>query len=111
MKRDEFGYNLNSLDYQSKGRRKESSGQGIGKRFYTSLDMAIIKRDIAHRNSEIKRGLVERKGNEHISVCGCGSEGCFIHSGYDSVPMEQMARWEKDQAERRRKSRKWSEWK
>jgi len=63
-------------------RRKESKDL---KRFYTSLDMAIIKKDAANRNGQIKRGEIIRKGNEDISVCGCGSEGCFIHFTYDNV--------------------------
>ena len=38
---------------ESKVRRKESKND---KRFYTSRDMAIIKKDIALRNSQFKRG-------------------------------------------------------
>ena len=53
-----------------------------GRRFYTSLDMAIIKHDAAKQNAQEKRGeLPEPRTNTHkISVCGCGREGCFIHS-------------------------------
>lgn len=58
------------------------------KRFYTARDMAIIKKDAAIRNSRIKRGEIKRNGNEYIAECGCGGEGCFIHSGYDSKPRE-----------------------
>jgi hypothetical protein len=83
----------------------------MGKRFYTLLDMAIVKKDLASKNGKIKRGEVHRKGNEQICVCGCGMEGCFLLTGNDSVPMDVMDRWEKDQSERRRKSKKWSEWK
>ena len=91
MKRVKIGdyfYNPKNLDWLG-SRRKESSGVGMGKRFYTALDMAIIKRDAAHRNGQIKRGEVQRHGNEYISVCGCGSEGCFVHCGYDNVPKER----------------------
>lgn len=107
MKRVKIGdyfYNPKNLDWLG-SRRKESSGVGMGKRFYTALDMAIIKRDAAHRNGQIKRGEVKRYGNEYISVCGCGSEGCFIHGGYDNVPKEQHDKWVKEQAERRKKPR------
>ncbi len=45
------------------------------KRFYSQLDMAIIKKDMATRNSESKRGVISKKGTEYISVCGCGHEG------------------------------------
>lgn len=75
----------------------------MGKRFYTSLDMAIIKMDIAKRNSQIKRGEVKRFGNEYISVCGCGGEGCFIHSGHDNIPQDKMNEWEKKHASERNK--------
>lgn len=54
-----------------------------GERFYTQRDMAIIKHDAAIRNAEIKRGDVSPNGNNHmIKVCGCGVEGCFIHTSY-----------------------------
>lgn len=59
-------------------------------RFYSRLDMAIIKKDIASRNSKHKRGEIVKKGNEYISVCGCGCEGCFIHSGFDSITQEEF---------------------
>lgn len=62
-------------------RRREGRG---GKRFYTALDMAIIKHDEAVLNSKEKRGEIPpRKGYRYISVCGCGAEGCFIHSSTD----------------------------
>ena len=92
--------NAKSLEWNKS--RKESSS---GKRFYTSRDMAIIKMDQAKRNAEIKRGVVKGYGNEYISVCGCGVEGCFIHSGYDSVPQEQMNEWEKQRFLDRNKKR------
>lgn len=76
----------NWIEYKT-GRRNESL---IGKRFYTRLDMAIIKKDQASRNGQIKRGEVKRYGNEYISVCGCGTEGCFIHSGYESTIKPQL---------------------
>lgn len=51
-----------------------------GNRFYTGHDMAIVKHDIEVRNSQIKRGeVVPKSENHYISVCGCGATGCFIH--------------------------------
>lgn len=95
MKRIKIGedcyINPKSLEWKA-GRRKESKSL---KRFYTALDMAIIKMDIAKRNARIKRGETKRYGNEYISVCGCGTEGCFIHSGFESVSQEKMNEWEK----------------
>ena len=69
-----------SLDYKAK-RRKESKNL---RRFYTSLDMAIIKKDMAIRNSRIKRGEIEDHPNNIICVCGCGHEGCFLHVGFEN---------------------------
>lgn len=71
----------NNLEYNA--RRKKSSKKG--KRFYTSRDMAILKKDIAIRKSQIKRGQAEQFGTECIIECGCGREGCFIHSGYNKT--------------------------
>ena len=56
--------------------KKESNN---GKRFYSRLDMAIIKHDEAVRNSEVKRGELKITNNRYIYICGCGVEGCFIH--------------------------------
>jgi len=92
---EDFYINANSLEHKTKN-RKESSGNRIGKRFYTALDMAIIKMDQAKRNAKIKRGEAKRFGNEYICVCGCGTEGCFIHSGYESVSKEKMNEFEKE---------------
>ena len=60
-------------------RQKESKNN---KRLYTMVDMAIVKKDAAIRNSKIKRGELKRGSTEYIVVCGCGSEGCFIHGGH-----------------------------
>ena len=60
--------------------RREGRG---GKRFYTQLDMAIIKHDTAVQQARVNRGEIVPKAREYISVCGCGCEGCFIHSSYD----------------------------
>ncbi len=62
--------------YERVRRRDESKN---GKRFYTELDMAEIKRMESVANSEVKRGLRKNKPN-YYSVCGCGAEGCFIIS-------------------------------
>ena len=64
-------------------RRNESRHQG--KRFYTALDMAVIKHDAAVVNSQEKRGEIKRHANRYISVCGCGVEGCFIHGSTEKM--------------------------
>ena len=71
-----------NLERVRTSRRKESKSL---KRFYTALDMAIIKKDAAIRNAKIKRGVLKRHGTEYIAVCGCGAEGCFIHSGFGQI--------------------------
>lgn len=81
-----------NIEYKAK-RRNESKNFN---RFYTRLDMAIIKKDAANRNGQIKRGEVPNYGNNYISVCGCGMEGCFIHSGFNSIPQEEMNEWQKN---------------
>jgi len=70
-----------NIEYKAK-RRKDSGGMK-GNRFYTSLDMAIIKKDAANRNRKIKRGEIPVYGTNYISVCGCGMEGCFLHIGFN----------------------------
>lgn len=101
-KKIKFKANSNWIEYKG-SRRNESSGHMIGKRFYTQLEMAIIKKDQAERNRRIKSGETKRFGNEYISVCGCGAEGCFIHSGFDNIPQDKMNEWEKKHAEERNK--------
>ncbi len=66
--------------------RKESRW---GNRFYTALDMAIIKKDEATKNAQIKRGERKDKPNNYITVCGCGVEGCFIHGEHDNWPQKK----------------------
>lgn len=56
-----------------------------GKRFYTALDMAILKKDIATYNAKRKRGEVPNHPNAYISQCGCGNEGCFIHGTFETT--------------------------
>jgi len=71
-------------------RRRESRN---GNRFYTSRDMAIIKHDQMVQNAREKRGELVKTvygakgaedipltGNRFIAICGCGVEGCFIHT-------------------------------
>lgn len=48
------------------------------RRFFSSLDMAILKKDIAIKNSQIKRGKIKGSNETDIIPCGCGSVGCFI---------------------------------
>lgn len=59
--------------------RKHAGKYGQGRRFYTSVDMAIIKHDIAVQNSQVNRGEMKRTNTNAIIVCGCGHEGCFLH--------------------------------
>ena len=59
-------------------------------RFYTSVDMAIIKKDADIRKAKIKRGeIVPEGGNEYIAVCGCGMEGCFMHGDCKSEETQE----------------------
>lgn len=69
-------YNPNKLEQSGKKRPTSRSN----KRFFTSRDMAIIKHDDAKRNAQVKRGEIKRGLVDFIHVCGCGVEGCFIHS-------------------------------
>lgn len=60
-----------------------------GKRFYSQWDMAIIKLDDAIRRSQIKRGELKVKGENHYIVhCGCGATGCFVHGSFATTPKE-----------------------
>lgn len=72
---------------------RRNSSRRNDNRFYTSLDMAIIKKDAANRNGQIKRGEIPDYPNNYISVCGCGVEGCFIHGGFETVSKERMYEW------------------
>ena len=49
-----------------------------GKRFFTGLDMAMLKRQLQAWNAMVKRGDVEDGSTHHAYDCGCGSEGCFL---------------------------------
>ena len=64
---------------------RKSANNNNGRRRYTLLDMAIVKHDASVRQARINRGEVEIKAVEYISICGCGVEGCFIHSSYNPV--------------------------
>lgn len=69
---------------QQKAKRRQESRNG--NRFYTSVDMSILKQDISIQNSRRKRGeYVPKNGFEYIAICGCGVEGCFIHSSTERV--------------------------
>jgi len=59
--------------------RKHAGKYGSGKRFYTALDMAILKHDEAVHNAQLKRGEKKTGKQKLIVVCGCGAEGCFLH--------------------------------
>lgn len=65
--------------------RREGRG---GRRFYTQLDMAIIKHDESVMNSQEHRGMYKRKNNRRIYVCGCGVEGCFLHNSYTNEELK-----------------------
>lgn len=64
-------------------KRRKSSKKG--KRFYTPLDMAIVKKDIATYNAKRKRKEVPNHPNQYICECGCGVEGCFIHGTFETT--------------------------
>jgi len=64
-----------NIEYKAKY-RKESKHL---KRLYTKLDMAIIKKDVANRQGQIKRGEIPFSAETTIVLCGCGMEGCFLH--------------------------------
>ena len=49
------------------------------KRFFTAVDMAIVKHDEAIVNAQRKRGEVPNSAHTKIRECGCGKEGCFVH--------------------------------
>jgi thiamine pyrophosphokinase len=74
-------------------KRKSSKN---GNRFFTSLDMSEIKHQEAIKNSEIKRGKRQDKGNNYISECGCGFEGCFVHGEFDSISQEEFNNFSKN---------------
>jgi hypothetical protein len=65
--------------------RREGRG---GRRFYTQVDMAIIKQDEAAMNSQEHRGEYKRKNNRRIYVCGCGVEGCFLYNSYTNEELK-----------------------
>lgn len=52
-----------------------------GGRFYSNLEMAIIKHDQAVHNAQIKREAQDGN-NGLIYECGCGGLGCFLHRNY-----------------------------
>lgn len=60
-------------------RYRKRARRGVGRRFFTRVDMAIIKLDAAQRQSQINRGETQQTETQYIVECGCGLEGCFIH--------------------------------
>ena len=83
------------MNIEDKAKNKKASRKNHN-RFYTDLDMSIVKKDAANRNGQIKRGEIEDKPNNYISECGCGSEGCFVHGSFDTISQEQMNEWHKN---------------
>lgn len=73
---------LNNIERSSKDRLRANKHRG--RRFLGSLDMSIIKHDIATKNSEIKRGDRPQYAETGIYMCSCGGAGCAIH--YDKKP-------------------------
>lgn len=55
------------------------------RRFYSNLEMSIIKHDEAVHNSETKRGSTSAGNNHVIYECGCGCRGCFLHRNYTAT--------------------------
>lgn len=77
------------------GKNKKESKHG--NRFYTPLDMSIIKKDAAWKNSQKKRKEVPDHPNELITICGCGHEGCFLHIGWKTTMTQQeYNEWERN---------------
>ena len=76
---------MGKVQEKARFRNGSRSSQGM-RRFLTSRDMAIIKLDESINNSKINRGVLARKGNADIRICGCGVEGCFLHLEFDSNP-------------------------
>lgn len=59
---------------------KQGTRYHSGRRFYTQVDMAILKNDIAASNGRFKRGETVKRDDqkaEYIFGCGCGAAGCF----------------------------------
>jgi hypothetical protein len=57
--------------------------KAMGRRFFSMKEMAILKHDIAVRNSEVKRGEAKNGANQIIYLCNCGAPGCFIQHSTD----------------------------
>lgn len=72
------------LNLQTK-HRKHAGPWGQGRRFYTTLDMSVLKHDIAVVNAQRKRGELPNNSNQYICCCGCGVEGCFIHGSSETT--------------------------
>jgi hypothetical protein len=74
-------YNIRESPKNRLKRRKATGWRRDSmKRFYSQLDMSIIKHDISIRNSQVKRGDLKLKSHtEGICQCGCGAVGCFVH--------------------------------
>lgn len=56
----------------------------MNRRFYSALDMSIIKHDESVSNSQRKRGEKVDYPNAYIVQCGCGGVGCFIHHSFET---------------------------
>ena len=82
IKKKEKKEKKEKMNIEYKAKRREVSRKNL-KRFYTSLDMAIVKKDAANRNGQIKRGEVPNYPNRIIYACSCGAEGCFMHVGFE----------------------------
>ena len=72
--------------------KQRRHSRGHGRRFYTDVDMSIVKRDAAIENSRVNRGEAQRTNNRYIVVCGCGAEGCFLHGSFSPGPPMSTAR-------------------
>lgn len=58
---------MNKLEQKAKQQRTSRNNR----RFLTPLDMVIIKHDASIRKPT---------GHDAIFICGCGREGCAIHT-------------------------------
>lgn len=78
---------IDSVKNQRKARKASKSYSS--RRFYSRLDMAIVKHDEAIKNAKIKRGeLVLEGNNEYVYHCSCGATGCLVHASFKTVDRE-----------------------
>lgn len=70
----------NAYEHPKERLKREKASRG--ERFYSNLEMSIIKHDQAVHNAQVKRGEAQAGNNNLIYECGCGARGCFLHRNY-----------------------------